>query len=72
MTERGDGGGAADGSVGDDSGADALPTANAAVFVGGSKQTEVTEMVEQTVTMVETRWPLPMLRSVSVAADGQR
>ena len=65
-----------------DGGADALANADAAVCVGGGKterrwQTDVTaEAAEVTevsmMTVVETLWPLPMLQSVSVAADGWR
>ena len=41
LTDRGDGGGTADGSVGGDGGGDTLATADAAVCVGGSRQTEL-------------------------------
>ena len=58
-------------------GRDALATADAAVCVGGSRLTEVTEEAMEAAkvtqlkeaTVAETLWPLLMLVSVSVEPD---
>ena len=58
-------------------GRDALATADAAVCVGGSRLTEVTEKAMEAAkvtqlkeaTVAETLWPLLMLVSVSVEPD---
>ena len=65
--------------VGGDGGGDAVATANAAVCVGGGVQTKVTDGGEGGGGadpsfggdgVGDAVWPLPMVLSVSVAADG--